>query len=139
MFIKRCSTVKKGCLPKAGNDYDPCVSDTIIKKYPDVVGMITISVGDTREMKKSLKKTRRLHKYFKFASDSRGLNGIPELILHPLKKRPIEDLIIKDSDVLENNYEEIAKFDRFNYQTLETFMEKHTVYNPETFFFNYRS
>lgn len=138
MFIKRCSTVKKGCLPKSGNDYDPCVSSTIIEKYPDIVGIIAISVGDTREMKKGLKKTQRLQKYFKFASDSRGLNGVPELILHPLRRRPNKDLIIKETDSIENNYEEVTKFDRFNYQSLEKFMEKHAEYNSNTYFFTYR-
>jgi len=137
MFIKRCSTVKKGCLPKEGREYDPCVSKTIIDKYPDVVGMIVISIGDTRELKKGLNKTQRLQRYFKFAKDSRGISGVPELILHPLKKRPSEDLLIKNSDHLENNYEEIAKFDRFNYNQLEEFMNKHARYNPETYFFNY--
>jgi len=36
-FIKRCSSVPKGCMPKLGSEYDPCLSDTMIKKYPDVV------------------------------------------------------------------------------------------------------
>ena len=137
MFIKRCSTVKRGCLPKEGNEYDPCVSKSIIEKYPDVVGMLAISIGDTREMKKGLKKTQRIQKYFKFAKDIRGVTGVPELILHPLKTRPSKDLIINESDKLDNNYEEIAKFDRFNNERLESFMDKHARYDPETYFYKY--
>jgi len=137
MFIKRCSTVKKGCLPNTGREYDPCMSKTIIEKYPDIVGMIAISIGDTREMKKGLKKTQRLQKYFKFAKDVRGVSGVPELVLHPLTVRPSKDIITHETDKLENNYQEIARFDRFNYQKLEDFMKKHATYDPETYFYRY--
>jgi hypothetical protein len=137
MFIKRCSTVKKGCLPKSGSDYDPCVSKTLIEKYPDVVGMLAISIGDTREMKRGLKKTQRLQKYFKFAKDIRGVSGVPELILHPLTSRPSGDIITQEADKLTNNYEEITSFDRFNIHKLEDFMKKHATYDPATYFYTY--
>ena len=136
-FVKRCSTVKKGCLPRTGHDYDPCLSDTIISKYPDIVGIMAISIGDNKNIKRDLKKTKRIEKYFKFAKDSRGTTGIPELILHPLTKRSSKDLILSDSDMVENNYEHLGKFNIKNYQELEIFMNKHSSYNPDTYFFKY--
>jgi hypothetical protein len=137
-FLKRCSTVKKGCLPNEGKWYDPCLSDTIIKKYPDVVGILAVSMGDTAEMKRNLKKTQRISKYFKYASDSRGVKGVPELILHPLKKRPEKDLITTNDIILENNYEQIGSFSRTDISRMEKFMDKHAEYNPTTYFFTYR-
>ena len=138
MFVKRCSTVKKGCLPNEGKWYDPCLSDTIIEKYPDIVGILALSIGDTVQMKRNLKKTQKLVKYFKYAKDSRGIKGVPELILHPLSKRPTKDVITREEDPLENNYEQIAKFNRGDIRSMESFMEQHAVYNPDTYFFTYR-
>jgi hypothetical protein len=134
-FIKRCSTVKKGCLPRSGTSYDPCLSDTIIKKYPDVVGILAISVSDTASIKRRLKKTKR---FFKFAEDARNIPGIPELILHPLKQRPQKDLITVDSDPLEQNYEQIGKYSQ-NDPALEKFMNKHATYDSDTFFYKFRN
>ena len=137
-FIKTCSTVPKGCMPNSLSSYDPCLSDTIIKKYPDVVGMIGIPAADARALKKSLKKTsKRVSKFFKMASDSLGIEGIPELVLHPLSKRPTKDVITNESDSLENNYKVLTKFNINDEAKLLTFMEKHTLYNPDTFFYSY--
>ena len=136
MFIKRCSTVKKGCLPRIGKEYDPCVSDTIIKKYPDVVGMIAIAYGDNKILKEKLKKTVKLQKYFKIARDTRKISGIPELVLHPLAKRPQED-ISSELDVHEYNYEIIKEFQKTDISKLTDFMNKHAKYDPETFFYTY--
>jgi hypothetical protein len=138
MFVKRCSTVKKGCLPNEGKWYDPCLSDTIIEKYPNIVGILALSIGDTAQMKRNLKKTQKLTKYFKYAKDARGISGVPELILHPLSTRPTKDVITHDTDLLENNYEQIARFGRSDIQNMEKFMEQHAIYNPDTYFFNYR-
>ena len=137
MFVKRCSTVKKGCLPNEGKWYDPCLSDTIIKKYPDVVGILALSIGDTIQMKRNLKKTQKVIKYFKYTKDARGISGIPELILHPLTKRPDNDVITRDNDTLDNNYEKIAKFNIGDIRAMETFMDKHALYDPKTFFYTY--
>lgn len=137
MFIKRCSTVRKGCLPRPGRQFDPCVSDTIIQKYPDVVGMIAISYGDNKIIKEALKKTSKLHKYFKTTKDSGKRTGIPELVLHPLAKRPQEDIISSESDVYEYNYEVIKEFNKKDIPKLMTFMDKHAKFDPETFFYTY--
>jgi hypothetical protein len=137
MFVKRCSTVKKGCLPNEGKWYDPCLSDTIIKKYPNIVGILALSIGDTVQMKRNLKKTQKLIKYFKYTKDARGISGVPELILHPLTTRPDKDVISKDEDILNNNYQQLTKFNRSDIKSMETFMVKHAVFDPNTFFYTY--
>ncbi|NDB84212.1 MAG: hypothetical protein EB127_16085, partial [Alphaproteobacteria bacterium] len=63
--------------------------------------------------------------------------GIPELVLHPLVKRPSQQLIVKDTDVLENNYKMLTKIDINNESKLLKFMDKHATYNPDTFYYNY--
>jgi hypothetical protein len=117
---------------------DPCLSDTIVKKYPDIVGMIAIAYSDSVRLKRSLKKTsKNILKFFKMAGDSRGTTGIPELILHPLTKRPSKQVIVNESDILENNYKLLTVFDLTNETSMTQFMNKHTKYDPETFFYKY--
>jgi len=137
-FIKRCSTVPKGCMPNSLAYYDPCLSDTIVKKYPDVVGMIGIPAGDARRLNKSLKKTsKNITRFLHQAEDSSGVKGIPELVLHPLTKRPSSDVIVHDSDTLENNYRLLTKFGIKDEAKMIKFMDEHAAYNPETFFYSY--
>jgi hypothetical protein len=137
-FIKRCSLVPKGCMPNSLKDYDPCLSDSIVKKYPDVVGIIGIPLRDANELKKTLKKTsKKVKTFLKFAEDSVGVKGIPELVLHPLTKRPSSDIIVKDSDTLENNYKLLTKLNLNNEAKMVEFMDKYAKYNAETFFYNY--
>jgi len=134
-FIKRCSTVKQGCLPKKGSVYDPCLSDTMLKNYPDIVGVISIAMEDNKRASRRV--TQKLKKYFKKSTDSRGFSGVPELMIHPLIKRPSSDVITRDTDILENNYEQIGKFSRFNIQHAEKFMKDHATYDQNTFFYTY--
>lgn len=139
-FLKRCSTIRKGCVDKAhlqGShaSYNPCFSDGIIKKYPDVVGIISISSGDMRRLKEKLKSKTLDKKFFHFAEDSNENSSIPELILHPLKKRPSKDLIVHPGDSLETNYKLLTQIDE---SQLSKFMNRHAVYNPETYFFTYK-
>jgi hypothetical protein len=137
-FIKTCSKVPKGCMPNSLSSYDPCLSDTLIKKYPDVVGLMGIPAGDSRRLKKSLKKTsKRIQSFFKLATDSLGVEGIPELVLHPLVRRPSNDVIVHENDILENNYKLLTKFNIRDEAKLVTFMDEHAVYNPDTFFYIY--
>jgi hypothetical protein len=100
-FLKRCSKVPQGCLPKPRANYDACLSDTIIKKYPDIVGMVDISVNDAGRLKENLKRntTRRIRKYMKPAKDATGTESVPELVLHPLSQRPQKDMIVREGDV----------------------------------------
>jgi len=137
-FIKTCSTVPKGCMPRSLSAYDPCLSDTIISKYPEVVGIMGIPLADSRALKKTLKKTsKRVSAFFKLAEDSLGVEGIPELVLHPLVKRPSEQIIVKDTDVLQNNYKLLTKFNVKDEAKLLKFMDQHSIYNPDTFYYNY--
>lgn len=135
-FIKRCSLVPKGCYIRPRNEYDPCVSDTIVKKYPEIVGMAAIAINDAVRLNKGLKRnsTRRIKKYMKFASDANGTKSVPELILHPLSQRPQKDMIVHEGDVLENNYQKIGEYKLADEPALRKFMDK-LRFNPETFFY----
>lgn len=137
-FIKSCSKVPKGCMPRSLSWYDPCLSDTMISKYPDVVGIMGIPAADSKDLKKSLKKaSKRIKNFFKMTEDSLGIVGVPELVLHPLVKRPAGQVIVHETDVLENNYELLTKIDVNNEAKLLRFMDQHAVYNPDTFYYNY--
>lgn len=141
-FIKQCSDVPKGCMPRKGNSYDPCFSQTLIKKFPDIVGMITLAPGDNKLIKKAKKrgmpkKTMRILDTQK-ARDSFGINEIPELILYPLVKRSSKQIIVHSEDKLENNYKLLKKM-KFNDDELHKFMDKYTKYNPSTYFYTYNS
>lgn len=138
IFIKACSSVPQGCLPKPRNAFDPCISDMIIKKYPEIVGMMGIAHADgvllRKGMKRNRKVTQRVQKYMHFAKDAKGSNSTPELILHPLVRRPQKDVIVHEGDVLENNYKQIGVYNLGDEQALRNLMEK-LHYNPETFFY----
>jgi hypothetical protein len=138
-FIKECSLVPKGCMPRAGNSYDPCFSDTMIKKYPDIVGIISLAAGDNKLLRKAEKRgiTRKIKSYFHKGKDSFGIHEVPELILHPLAKRPSRDMIVHENDTLENNYKLLKKM-KYSEEDLHSFMKK-AVYDPETLFYTYRS
>jgi hypothetical protein len=143
-FMKRCSTARKGCVDRISlrgshAPFNPCLSDTIIEKYPDVVGIMANAVGDKKRIHEGLpRKTMRVRKFFKMADDAFGSHSIPELVLHPLKQRPAKDLIVKPGDLLETNYKELFQLDSSNDDRLAAFMERHAVYNPETFFYTYK-
>jgi hypothetical protein len=131
-YLKPCSKVPKGCLPKARNDYDACLSSTIIKKYPEIVGMAEISINDARTLNRN--KTRRNRKYMHLASDASGTKSVPELVLHPLAQRPQKDLIVREGDVLENNYQKIGEYKLADEQALRDLLDK-SKFNPDTFFY----
>ena len=143
-FMKRCSTIKKGCVDRASPTgshaaYNPCLSDTIIKKYPDVVGMVAIAVGDATRVKQAYRnKTVRHKKYYNFAKDHAGYESIPEVILHPLTKRNEKPLIVKSGDTLDTNYRELVKLPTENEGKLAAFMEKHAVYDEDTKLYTYK-
>lgn len=139
LFLKPCSTVRKGCMPKKGKEYDACLSDTIIKKFPDVVGMIAISAGDAKYLRKALKRgiSNKTLKTFHKAKDSSKIEGVPELILHPLTKRPSGDVLVKDDTELDTNYKLIKKID-YNEDKLHAFMNNHADYDDKSKFYIYK-
>ena len=131
-FLKPCSKVPKGCLPKARNEYDACLSSTIIKKYPEIVGMAEISINDARALSRN--KTRRNRKYMRMTSDASGTKSVPELVLHPLSQRPQKDVIVHKDDVLENNYQKIGEYKLADEEILRNLLDK-AKFNPDTFFY----
>uniref|UniRef100_A0A6C0ERH7 Uncharacterized protein n=1 Tax=viral metagenome TaxID=1070528 RepID=A0A6C0ERH7_9ZZZZ len=138
-FIKRCSTVKKGCLPRSGRSWDPCMSDTLIEKYPNVVGMIAISMGDNAQYKASKKVTKKMKRFLNPVSDNRKLTGIPEIILHPLRQRPSDDLVSDSNVNHDTNYKVIQEFDVSDKAGMISFMEQHAIYDPNTSLYSYKS
>jgi hypothetical protein len=138
-FLKPCSTVRKGCMPKKGKEYDACLTDTLIKKFPNVVGMLAISSGDIKYLRKAMKRgiKNKTLKTFHKAKDSSKSESVPELILHPLTTRPEKDVLVNEDTVLDTNYELLTKIP-YNEETLHTFMADHAVYNPETYFYTYK-
>lgn len=140
IFLKPCSTVRRGCMPRKGRSYDTCLSDTIIKKFPHVVGMLGISVGDNKSLRESLKRgvNKKTLKSIRKASDSSQHYGVPELALYPLSERSSKDVIVKDDDDLETNYELIDSVP-YNEEKLHTFMDRHAKYDRDTYFYTYKS
>ena len=139
-FIKKCSLIKPGCIPLKGQSmhspYNPCVSDTLIKKFPDVTGMIDLSLGDAPRIRQTLHSTpKRLLKYMHTAEDAKVVYpSIPELILHPLTKRNQKDLLVYPDTKLDNAYSFVKCFCTDNEDKIIKFMEQLT-YNPETYFY----
>lgn len=139
IFMKPCSTVKKGCLPKEGKPYDTCLSKSIIENHPEIVGSLAISAGDQKYYRKALKRgiNHKTLRTFKNAKDSFGVVGVPELSLHPLTKRPSKDMILNENDKVQNNYRLLKKL-KYNEKDLQSFMQKHAEYDPDTYFYTYK-
>jgi hypothetical protein len=135
MFVKRCSTVKQGCLTRKPTHYDPCVSKTIIEKFPDIVGLYVISAGDSRALKRTIKNSK-YQRYIHFQKDSRNFTGVPEIILHPLVKRPSKDVITQETDKLENNYKLLESVPLQDDMLLR-FMKQHAMYDSAIGFYKY--
>lgn len=138
-FIKRCSTVRQGCLTRKQNEYDLCLSDTIIKKFPEIVGTIGVVRSDAKAMKRNLEKPKNstIRRVFKYAEDSLGTKAVPELSIHPLVLRPSGDVISEEDTVHETNYTLLTKFNRNDKKSLLNFMDTKAKFNPETFYFEH--
>lgn len=139
-FIRPCSTVKKMCKGQVGRTYDACLSDTIIKKYPSIVGMLGISAGDNALYRKALKrgiKKRTLRKITKVSDNSTVGAGIPELALYPLTKRSTENVISDETTKLDTNYSIMEELE-YDEAKLNTFLENHGVLDEETGYYIYK-
>ena len=139
-FLKRCSTVKKGCLPRKLNDWDACFSDTIVKKYPNIVGYLANVNKDAISLKQNLFKPEntKYKKYFHFTEDSVGVKSVPELAIYPLETRSEKDVIVKPDDKLQNTYKLFKTFNRNDKKSIMMFMDKHTTLDPESYYFTYK-
>lgn len=141
-FLKRCSTVKQGCLPKKLNDYDACFSDTILKKYPKIVGMLANVNKDAMAMKRTLSapENSKYKKYFHFAEDAVGVKSIPELAIYPLATRSEKNVIVtSDNEPLDNTYTLFKTFNRKDTKSITTFLDTHTTLDPDTHYFTYKA
>ena len=140
-FLKRCSTVRKGCLDtKRPNgihaSYNPCFSETLLRNYPDIVGMIANQADDASRIRRNKHMLSKSQKSFLHsATDALNVQMPPELILYPLQTRK-KDMIVHETDKLAINYEVLRTLS--NERAIEQFMNEHTTYNPETFYFEYK-
>ena len=133
-FIKNCSDTRKGCFERKLKSSDPCLSDTIIKKYPEITGMIGFAKADAENLNISLKKgfpSKANMKYMHFVEDINGIKSIPEIILYPLKTRNPKDIILNNSEKLDQAYELVGEF-QYDPEKLRKFMDQ-AIYNPETY------
>lgn len=140
-FIKKCKQVDKGCLPRKLVGYNPCLSETLVKKHPDIVGIMSIAKSDADRLHENIKRgktQRRTLKYYHDAEDSEGNKAPPELALHPMASRPSKDVITESEDEIVNNYELIKTMNTDDTDKLVGFMEKHAKYNPETYYYDYK-
>jgi hypothetical protein len=140
-FIRQCNQVPKGCLPKPLKSYNPCFSESMVKKHPELVGIMSIAAKDAERLRDGIKRgktQRRNLKYFRDAIDADGNVAPPELAIHPLVKRPTKDVITTSEDEIETNYKLMKTFDIDAQETLRNFMDKHAVYNPETYYYTYK-
>jgi hypothetical protein len=92
-------------------------------------------------MKQNLNKPENLKykKYFHFASDATNVKSVPELALYPLANRSPKNVIVKSDDTLENNYKILKTFNRNDKKSIMTFMENHTKYDEDTYFYVYKT
>jgi hypothetical protein len=113
----------------------------MVKKYPDIVGILSIARADAVRLENNLKRgktQRRNLKYFHNATDADGTEAPPEVAIHPMTSRPSKDVITTSEDEIENNYELLKTFKTDDQETLRKFMDKHAVYNPETYYYTYK-
>lgn len=135
-ILTTCDTIKSRCVK--GRAYDPCFTNTFLKKYPDVMGWVGITKNDSKLFKESkLLSDPTMKQFVHLATDSRGVSGPPEIALYPTARRYMEDVIIDDPDKWmkeqEFNYEYIFTFKR-DKKRLLSFMKNHSKRNPNNNF-----
>jgi len=139
-FIKNCNKTKRLCLPRQARQSDPCFTETVIKKYPKLGGLVGFPIVDARMLQRKIEENKISKsnlKYIKFVEDANGVKSAPEIVLHPLTKRPSGELITTKEDKLDNNYRILTTLSVENAE-LKKFMEDHAVNNPDTFFYTYK-
>ena len=139
-FLIPCNKTRKACLK--GRPYDPCFEEGFLKKFPDIVGYIGIGRNDAIQLQKSLKTSLRdVVKYVQLTSDSRGVEGSPELVLYPLQTRVFKDIYIENPSEWKKqqtfNYKHITTIPR-NHDDFISFIKQHTVQDPNTKYFSYK-
>jgi predicted metal-dependent peptidase len=95
--------------------------------------MAEISINDARILKRQ-HKTQRNRKYMRMTTDASGTKSVPELVLHPLVQRPPKDVIVREGDTLENNYQKVGEYKLADEPALRALLDK-AKFNPDTFFY----
>jgi hypothetical protein len=102
--ITTCSRISE--FDKCGyrmSDTDPCLTDIIIKYFPQIDGFIGLAEQDIQYINRKYKdiasnpKTRDMARQIipSMITNSRGLSGIPEIVIHPLRFRHEECKIMR--------------------------------------------
>jgi hypothetical protein len=140
IFIKPCATIKKGCLTKPRRNCDVCISKSIIKKHPDIVGNMAISKTDGEAINKSLlrKDNENIRRFFHTTEDAAGTVAIPEISMSPFVTQPQEEILAEDEPLPETNFKLLTKLYVGDRDHIIRFMDKKTKYNPETFLYEYK-
>lgn len=137
--IMSCAKTRKACVP--GREYDPCFSETFLKKHPNVLGYIGLARSDSDQLREGMQGSlKNLVKYIQLAEDNRGFKGSPEIVLHPLRKRVFDNIIISDkSEFVKQQsfvFKHITTLPR-EHDTLVNFLQTKTQQDPNTGFFTY--
>jgi len=104
-IITTCSNISQ--YDKCGlemSKVDPCFTDIILKKYPQIDGYIAIAKQDaelfTRKYEDMLVRYNNIDKIKQIIpsiiSNSRGVIGVPEFVIHPLRFRHEDCMLITE-------------------------------------------
>lgn len=139
--IKSCNKTRRSCLK--GREYDACLSETFIEKYPSVVGWIGLGRSDSTKLMKEIKsgvlqdKTEFIH----LLKDSRGVKGSPELAIYPLKERQMQDINIDNpAEWMKNqdfNFEHVVTLNR-DKDTLVNFLTSRATFVDGKWYYSYK-
>jgi hypothetical protein len=139
--VKSCNKTRRSCLK--GKEYDACLSETFIAKYPDIVGWVGIGRSDSNRLLKELKSGVLEDKkdFIHLVRDNRGVKGSPELALYPLTERQINDINIDNpSEWMKNqdfNFEHVTTLNR-NKDTLINFLNNNATHVKGKWYYTYK-
>jgi hypothetical protein len=95
-YVQRCSELSNyDMCGKERKNYDPCLSPSLLHEFPHIQGFIAIAEKDTRILQKGQFPSflsyvpgaiNMIHPFV--VSNSRGIQGIPEIVLFPYHARP---------------------------------------------------
>jgi hypothetical protein len=94
---------------------DPCLTDIVRRRFPQIDGYIAIAKGDAETFSLKFKNMTDVYERYNLAkqmlssiiTDYRGVEGIPEIVIHPLRFREQDCFRIRDRFY---NSERIVKY-----------------------------
>ena len=111
-LITTCENISE--LDKCGfnmSGVDPCFTDLMLKRYPNIDGYIAIAQQDAsmffKRYRDLVNQGRAKYIISSLLSDSRGEIGIPEIVLHPLRFKNTDCTVIGERFY---NSEQIVKY-----------------------------